>query len=192
MQGTEARILNNALQHFCSFGYNGTSVREITSASHVTKPTLYYYFKNKEELFIKLANYCFSLVLNEIEKCLGGEKDFKSSLSALFQCMNGVSMQDPAALKFIYSVIVAPQRGTPEVGAKEFMVKLNQLVQGIVERAIQQGECDPLKKEGILVMVSALLGLYSKCVITSGIVETSTMDMDRVIETLAHCAAKHH
>src|ERR1700761_5444173 len=86
--GTQERILANALHHFCSYGYNGTSVREITAASKVTKPTLYYYFKNKEELFTKLAQYCFDIVLNKLDQCLNEKTNFETSLRSLFDCMN--------------------------------------------------------------------------------------------------------
>ncbi|MFW5870378.1 MAG: TetR/AcrR family transcriptional regulator [Candidatus Sumerlaeota bacterium] len=51
---SEKAIRASAMVLFASKGYNGTSVREIVEAAGVTKPTLYYYFENKETLYRRL------------------------------------------------------------------------------------------------------------------------------------------
>ncbi|KAF0220271.1 MAG: TetR family transcriptional [Geobacteraceae bacterium] len=51
------RLLNVALQLFAQKGFESTSVREIASAAEVTKPTIYYYFKNKEGLYLELLGH---------------------------------------------------------------------------------------------------------------------------------------
>lgn len=50
-EGARERILREATRLFGHAGYAGASVREVVEAAGVTKPTLYYYFKNKEDLF---------------------------------------------------------------------------------------------------------------------------------------------
>jgi len=44
-------ILDRALELFAAKGYEGVSISELTEASGITKPTLYYYFGSKEGLF---------------------------------------------------------------------------------------------------------------------------------------------
>jgi AcrR family transcriptional regulator len=44
-------IMTKALELFSAKGYEGVSVSELTEAAGITKPTLYYYFGNKEGLF---------------------------------------------------------------------------------------------------------------------------------------------
>jgi TetR/AcrR family transcriptional regulator len=51
------RLLNVALQLFAQKGFESTSVREIASAAKVTKPTIYYYFKSKEGLYLELLDH---------------------------------------------------------------------------------------------------------------------------------------
>jgi AcrR family transcriptional regulator len=48
------RILEVSWQLFQQKGYRGVSVDEICLHSGITKPTLYYYFHNKEELFARV------------------------------------------------------------------------------------------------------------------------------------------
>lgn len=48
-------ILAAALRVFAQHGYNATRVDDIAAAAGVTKGTIYYYFKNKDALLLRLA-----------------------------------------------------------------------------------------------------------------------------------------
>lgn len=60
------KILNTATKLFVNKGYHGMSMREISDALGVSKAALYYYFKDKEELFLKILE----LYLDEISQVL--------------------------------------------------------------------------------------------------------------------------
>ncbi|GEN50910.1 TetR/AcrR family transcriptional regulator [Alkalibacterium pelagium] len=49
---TREKILNEAISVFEVKGYNKTSMRDIQIKAQVSKGTIYYHFKNKEELFL--------------------------------------------------------------------------------------------------------------------------------------------
>jgi AcrR family transcriptional regulator len=49
-------ILNVAAAAFLEKGYHKTSLDDIAQRQNVTKPTLYYYIKNKEDILIKCEN----------------------------------------------------------------------------------------------------------------------------------------
>jgi AcrR family transcriptional regulator len=53
---TRQEILRAALHRFAHAGYAATSVQQIVGAARVSKPTLYYYFADKAELFQALVN----------------------------------------------------------------------------------------------------------------------------------------
>ncbi len=53
---TREKILKAALKEFAHRGYSGASVQAIVDAAKVTKPTLYYYFKNKAALYRALVD----------------------------------------------------------------------------------------------------------------------------------------
>ncbi len=48
------RILRVGWELFHKKGYRGVSVDEICQECHLTKPTLYYYFQNKENLYVQV------------------------------------------------------------------------------------------------------------------------------------------
>jgi AcrR family transcriptional regulator len=56
---TREQILSAALKRFAEQGYAGTSVQEIVDAARVTKPTLYYHFRNKAGLYRALVDRAF-------------------------------------------------------------------------------------------------------------------------------------
>jgi len=51
---TRERILAEATRLFEANGYKGISMREIAAACHISKPGLYYHFKDKEDLFLAI------------------------------------------------------------------------------------------------------------------------------------------
>ena len=59
-------ILSTASRLFIQHGYHGLAMRQISEALHVSKPALYYHFKDKEELFLAIL----ALYLDEMETAI--------------------------------------------------------------------------------------------------------------------------
>lgn len=51
------RILEEGWRLFQQKGYRGVTVDELCSRCQLSKPTLYYYFQNKENLFVNVLQY---------------------------------------------------------------------------------------------------------------------------------------
>lgn len=60
-------ILEKSTECFIKFGYNKTTLDEIGDAIGFNKAALYYYFKNKEELFIQVVNNQLTIGLNKVQ-----------------------------------------------------------------------------------------------------------------------------
>jgi AcrR family transcriptional regulator len=52
---TAVKIIEAATHLFMQRGYSAVSITDIIRAAEVTKPTLYYYFADKEELFVQMG-----------------------------------------------------------------------------------------------------------------------------------------
>lgn len=52
---TADRIVETAARLFMQRGYRAVSINDIVRAAGVTKPTLYYHFADKEELFVQMG-----------------------------------------------------------------------------------------------------------------------------------------
>lgn len=80
---TKQKIFNAAAELFTRDGYHKTSVREICEAAKVTKPVLYYYFKDKETLLEELVNETYAKVDEMMKIHLGNFNDLKEVLSGI-------------------------------------------------------------------------------------------------------------
>jgi len=61
-------ILKSAATAFRRRGYHGASMGEIAQALRMTKGSLYYYFKNKEEILFFCHDYSLDILLEVLER----------------------------------------------------------------------------------------------------------------------------
>ena len=54
------KIIKTALKYFANNGYKNTSLEIIAKELNITKPAIYYHFKNKNELYNKIFIFYFS------------------------------------------------------------------------------------------------------------------------------------
>jgi AcrR family transcriptional regulator len=78
IERTRAEILAAALNVFAEKGLTGARVDEIAALTNTTKPTIYYHFRSKEELYIAV-----------LENAYGGIRDMERSLD--------IDLSDPVA-----------------------------------------------------------------------------------------------
>ncbi|MDF2595169.1 MAG: hypothetical protein K0R69_1510 [Clostridia bacterium] len=65
-EGFREKILKESVRLFSDKGYHGTSMRDIASSSGCSLPTLYYYYKNKVDLFYEVAYKEFVLLIERL------------------------------------------------------------------------------------------------------------------------------
>lgn len=65
-ESKRAEILKSAAAAFRRRGYHGASVEEIADALRMTKGSLYYYFKNKEEILFFCHDWSLDLLLGAL------------------------------------------------------------------------------------------------------------------------------
>ena len=134
---TVKRILFNALDHFSRYGYTGASVREITHASQVTKPTLYYYFKNKEELYTKLSQSCFEEILGRIQSAVDRPGTTRVRVLNLIKEYCLLCEERRSVARFVHLMSLLPDRTTPDVGAVAFNMKLGDFFRQILTDGVE-------------------------------------------------------
>jgi AcrR family transcriptional regulator len=70
------RILEEGWKMFQQKGYRGVSIDALCARCELTKPTLYYYFGNKENLFVQVLRYR----LSGFHKAIEGEGSIRQRL----------------------------------------------------------------------------------------------------------------
>ncbi|MFQ5532658.1 MAG: TetR/AcrR family transcriptional regulator, partial [Candidatus Methylomirabilales bacterium] len=86
---TKGRIERVATRQFARYGFDGTSIRQIVAEARVTKPVLYYYFKDKRSLYLSLLEGAVAPLCDEVERIADGEgapvKQMKGIIVAFLQ-----------------------------------------------------------------------------------------------------------
>lgn len=60
MSDTKNKIIDTMYKLVAQKGYDKTSIGQIAEEISIKKPSIYYYFKNKEEIFIEMINKFYS------------------------------------------------------------------------------------------------------------------------------------
>jgi len=77
---TRQEILRAALKHFAHGGYAATSVQQIVGDARVSKPTLYYYFRDKANLFQALVSEAHDERYRLMQEAAARGKDLRARL----------------------------------------------------------------------------------------------------------------
>lgn len=107
------RILFAAAKLFADKGFAAASVREIVEAAGVTKPTLYYHFKDKADLYLRIMDECMSQYLDVLEKSAKVPGDPVQGLYDFI--LNGARLlrSNVDMVRFVHSALYGPIDDAP-------------------------------------------------------------------------------
>jgi len=134
------RLLDAAAELFNSKGYAATTVREIVKAAGVTKPVLYYYFKNKEGIFLELMRETY-VKFNELVDSVRSEKgNPREKLERFIDQSFCLFLEEIKTVRLMYSLYYGPHQGAPFFDFDIYHRKYQEVIRGLVEEGIRRKE----------------------------------------------------
>jgi len=79
MNTTKNNILDKAKKLFAKKGYEATSMSEVAKAANIEKSSLYYFFENKESLFIEILESIWIELIKDIYELSKKREEYKSN-----------------------------------------------------------------------------------------------------------------
>ena len=79
------QILAQAARLFAERGYSGTSMNEVASACGVSKPTLYHYVRDKDQLLVEIAETHVNRLVAQTEEVEAAGGDGEARLRSLIE-----------------------------------------------------------------------------------------------------------
>ena len=134
------RLLRAALDLFTERGYAATSVREIVDAAGVTKPVLYYYFKNKEDIYLELFREPFVYFSKVLEDAYNEKGSVRERIVRLFDLIFELFVSRLKEARLMYSIYYGPPQGAPFFDFDSFHLKMREVIGLIVRKGIEKGE----------------------------------------------------
>ncbi|MDD5168931.1 MAG: TetR/AcrR family transcriptional regulator [Syntrophales bacterium] len=143
--GTDSRkqLLDVALHLFAQKGYAPTTVREICDAAGTTAPSLYYYFGNKEGLYMELMQTHCAQIDALMETYAYTSESAKSRLKDLVDRIFRQVIEDKDFFRLMFTIYYGPPQGAPFCDFIYYHVKFHGAIRRIIEEGIASREVQP-------------------------------------------------
>ncbi|MBC8097268.1 MAG: TetR/AcrR family transcriptional regulator [Akkermansiaceae bacterium] len=111
---TREHILQAALKRFAHSGYSAASVQQIVDDAEVSKPALYYYFKDKAGLFQALVDEAHDQRYRLMQEACKGSKDLKSKLVEILTALFDYLQNNRELMRIAFATAFAAPGEVPE------------------------------------------------------------------------------
>ena len=131
-------MMQAAVQVFAEKGYYAATVRDIVKAADVAIGTFYFYFPDKETLFVHLYEETADFLLQTIDQAVRSRAELAQQLPRGIQAYINIAVFEPAVVQLL---LVGGVGAVPSLQAKRlaFREKLIRLWQRPLDQAISDG-----------------------------------------------------
>jgi AcrR family transcriptional regulator len=159
-------ILSAAADLFWDKGYEAT-MDEIAEKAELSKPTLYLYFRNKDDLYASIAIEGFDALKEEFTKIAGSDDSVEDKIRAIFTSFTSYVTEHRQIARI--TEFVLSEKGSRKL-SKEVSEKVNSDISGLLSRAasvIGEGVEEGVLAAGLdpqvtaIVLWRAILGVMS-------------------------------
>jgi len=140
-QATRQAVLDSATKAFARRGYARTSVEALLAATGMSKPTLYYYFKNKADLFRAILAFAYDETFRLMSEASAKGSSPEEKLVGVAEGLFGFAESHEDLMRLVLSTVFAANTELPPRSVDAAKRRRNfELVRKIVEDAQKAGE----------------------------------------------------
>jgi len=151
------RLLETATELFAERGYAGTSVREIVGRAGVSKPVLYYYFKNKEGLYYAILEWAADVQQGILEEIFAAKGTVLDRFIYLYRrVLEGVS-EYRHLYKMIHGLMYGPPQGAPAYDFPKYQRHMFDAVKRIYTNGLTASERESVDGDEVAFLVLSLI-----------------------------------
>ncbi len=94
-------LMQSAVRVFADKGYHAATIRDIVADADVAIGTFYFYFPDKETLFVYLYEETADFLLQAIEQALSGRVTLPKQIGAALQSYINIALYEPAVIQLL-------------------------------------------------------------------------------------------
>jgi len=135
-------ILRVSSQVFAQYGFEGTSIRDISKATGVSLSGLYYYFESKQHLLYLIQSKTFTVVLENLRARLQGLHDPAESLRLLVLNHIEYFLSHPSEMKVLSheeEALGDPYRGKVQAIKRRYYALAREIFDAIAAEGLAPG-----------------------------------------------------
>ena len=141
MTETRVHIMEVARRQFFKTGYAGTSINAIVEATRFTKPTIYYHFKNKAELFASLVQDAYDRCFEHRRSAVDAKTSAFAQICQVIAADFAFCLATPDLVRFVVALTFALPEDKP-VDLTAIHSRDHGFFRAIIERGMATGEFD--------------------------------------------------
>lgn len=179
------QIMSAAEKVFGKYGYEAATLEKIAKAAGITKGTIYLYFKNKKDLFIRMMQRKAVSMITGFSENASNTEPFKDFLSIFLPAFRGF-IRDPGYPNFL-RLLLAESGRFPGLGRDFFQAVFTRAIpfwSGLYRNEVNRGELKDLDPR---IVLRCLLGMHVIFVVTQEILggkDFDPLDWDEVANTI--------
>ncbi len=153
---TKARIAQVARREFARRGFDATSIRQIVAEARVTKPVLYYYFKNKRDLFLSLLEEAVAPLCDEVERIASLDGTPRDRMIEIIAAVLRFVEKRPDDFRLLHRAVERREREV-QVLAQKYFRRNFQAISGVLQEGVDRGDFRSLNVPQATFSVIAIL-----------------------------------
>lgn len=172
------KVIKAAIQVFSKKGYDGASMREIAAAARLTKPMIYYYFKNKKCLYRYLLESHIETLQRGLFSLLQSQQDPVTILSRIIDFYNETFRNNPEMFNLIQRETTGEGRFV-ELLTKKYFSEIHLRMTQFFKNGILQGAFRPSIHPALcsLSLVAILMFHFSQGKVVQQLLQTVFHDV---------------
>ena len=178
---TKEKILEAAKRLFSDYGYSAVSMSEIAKEVKITKPALYYHFKNKREIYLETIQKSFEALLERLDSPIRLKASFEERFRALLTAYLEFSLKEKNPIQETLQKI-----SRLDNQAMKFTQKLQHKIARKFEEIIKEGQT----KKKILSNLSSktishlIIGIMDNSIIQKGFRKTKKWNPKKSVDEI--------
>ena len=159
---TRCVILEAAQREFSKNGYHRTSMDNIAAAAGLSKGALYYFYKNKNQLYLAIVEEGLNLQFKELDEIIASGMETRQAIRKIVEAFVNICLDNPHIAVIILNENVESLDTELSKDIKRLLEKLSLRVQTVIEEGEKYGCIKKLDKE---LMAVAFLGMLAGIVV---------------------------
>jgi AcrR family transcriptional regulator len=140
---TRRQILRAALKRFANGGYAATSVQQIVGDARVSKPALYYYFRDKASLFQALVNEAHDERLQVVQQAAARGRGVRGRLVEIVAALFDYFHHNRELTRIAFATaFAAPGEVPPDLCYLDRCQRNLEFIRSLIKQAQAAGELD--------------------------------------------------
>jgi len=184
-ENTKGKIFRAAAKLFAEKGYNGVSMREISERTGLSKPTIYYYFGNKEGIYTSLVATSLNYNIEMFQDIQREKTTIKQKIIELVKLRFHQVLEYPELAKFFVDLLTGSEK-LPFL--EQLMREANdrrKMLADLIDEGIKNGEFGSNAKPELAseIFIGSIMHFIQKQLNTSEVILTNEL-AEEIVELL--------